>query len=269
MGRRRDRPWRRWTLRSAAALALAALAQTAIVAAAAFGWPPAFFGDTPELRYYTLLHERDGMFWCHFVTVAERLPRTRVLSIRNPTEDAARHVERRFVAAPITPMGRWTTDGGFQAPDHLPHWVDLDRFDEDLRLETRIGELRLPSFETTAIGWPWRVLRGELIDSHVEHWDPAEIETPPIMFHETETRGLLTLSDVQPDLPYLPVWRGIVLNLLAFALPVVGLQWFAGAYRSAHRRRRGRCTACAYDLTGIEPTAPCPECGRPTPVLAA
>lgn len=41
------------------------------------------------------------------------------------------------------------------------------------------------------------------------------------------------------------------------------LIFFPALLRAALRRRRGLCAACAYDLTGIAPGAPCPECGTP------
>lgn len=31
------------------------------------------------------------------------------------------------------------------------------------------------------------------------------------------------------------------------------------------RTRRGRCPTCNYPRTGLPPSAPCPECGTPTP----
>lgn len=35
------------------------------------------------------------------------------------------------------------------------------------------------------------------------------------------------------------------------------------AWRQARRRARGECARCAYDLRGLPPGAPCPECGTP------
>jgi hypothetical protein len=63
-------------------------------------------------------------------------------------------------------------------------------------------------------------------------------------------------------LPLYPVWHGLVLNTLLFA----GLLWLTltglPSARRALRIRRGRCPKCAYDLRGLAPGSPCPECGR-------
>jgi len=32
--------------------------------------------------------------------------------------------------------------------------------------------------------------------------------------------------------------------------------------------RPGKCSRCAYDITGMTPGARCPECGTPVPVEA-
>ncbi len=61
-------------------------------------------------------------------------------------------------------------------------------------------------------------------------------------------------------LPYRPIWSGLATNTALFG----GVWWLAiparrGA-RRALRSRRGRCTACGYDLAG-DPDAGCPECG--------
>lgn len=61
-------------------------------------------------------------------------------------------------------------------------------------------------------------------------------------------------------LPLRPIWWGLSLNTLVFAM-LWGLLLLAPpAARRAIRRRRGRCPRCGYDLAGQ--SAPgCPECG--------
>ncbi len=53
-----------------------------------------------------------------------------------------------------------------------------------------------------------------------------------------------------------PLW--IPLAIAFTMLTISARPWFLRA-RTASRLRRGRCTACGYDLTGL--TGRCPECG--------
>lgn len=66
-------------------------------------------------------------------------------------------------------------------------------------------------------------------------------------------------------LPYLPLWRNLLADtaLYGAAWALLLLAW-AGV-RTATRRRRGLCPVCAYDLSGLPPASPCPECGRARP----
>ena len=58
-----------------------------------------------------------------------------------------------------------------------------------------------------------------------------------------------------------PIWRGIIVNSAIYAtawgLLINGVQ----CVRQFLRRRAGRCTRCNYNLAGLAPNAPCPECG--------
>lgn len=64
-------------------------------------------------------------------------------------------------------------------------------------------------------------------------------------------------------LPLRPAWQGLIGNTLVFALAWQALLLAVPAARSALRRRRGLCPACAYDLRGTPAGSPCPECGAP------
>lgn len=61
-------------------------------------------------------------------------------------------------------------------------------------------------------------------------------------------------------LPYRPAWFGLLFNTLLYGsiFWAIGLGW--RLYSLAHRRRRGRCLACNYDLRGLTDPV-CPECG--------
>jgi hypothetical protein len=70
--------------------------------------------------------------------------------------------------------------------------------------------------------------------------------------------------DNAPKSFWLPIYilpLGFTLNTLFYAaawcVPLIGIR----AARRTLSRRRGLCTRCAYDLNGLAPGAPCPECG--------
>ena len=66
-------------------------------------------------------------------------------------------------------------------------------------------------------------------------------------------------------LPLRPVWPGFVVNTLLFTMPAYLVLVIVGAgtamLRRSRRRRRGMCTACGYDLAGLN-GGRCPECGH-------
>jgi hypothetical protein len=68
-------------------------------------------------------------------------------------------------------------------------------------------------------------------------------------------------------IPYLPIWHGVVINTLVFAMMwgiVLFLINFAvrGVVRTM-RSWRGRCRTCAYSRAGLGASVACPECGTP------
>lgn len=74
---------------------------------------------------------------------------------------------------------------------------------------------------------------------------------------------------VQPRGPKFAFWLPIYILPLGFALDTLfyAAVWFVPLFgirsaRRAIRRRRGLCTRCAYDLKGLAPGSPCPECGH-------
>jgi hypothetical protein len=63
-----------------------------------------------------------------------------------------------------------------------------------------------------------------------------------------------------------PAWRGLLLDTAIYSILVwvfCGGAFHAGLrYRRHLRLRRNHCPTCNYNLRGLSPSSPCPECGR-------
>jgi hypothetical protein len=64
-------------------------------------------------------------------------------------------------------------------------------------------------------------------------------------------------------LPTAPRLIGFPVNTAFYAGLSFGLTHAYLAVRRRSRRRKGECIGCRYDLDGLPPDSPCPECGRP------
>jgi hypothetical protein len=117
-------------------------------------------------------------------------------------------------------------------------------------------------------GWPLRAMRWELIQD-----DPGPspgASTPPTGFlPDSVWNGGIPLPDVAPSrykggwvrLPVRPVLAGFVGNSALYAAALWAGFVTPKTLRASLRRRRGRCTACGYQLAGLRT---CPECGGST-----
>lgn len=61
-------------------------------------------------------------------------------------------------------------------------------------------------------------------------------------------------------LPYRPIWSGLMVNTIFWAMVVATVHSIKRAYRHARRMRKGRCPMCSYEL-GFTFKDGCPECG--------
>lgn len=77
--------------------------------------------------------------------------------------------------------------------------------------------------------------------------------------------SLAPIAGVPRSLPLRPLWPALVANTVFFFAAWLGV--FEGIARLVRlrRRRRGLCEYCTYDLRGLAPAAPCPECGTISP----
>lgn len=62
-------------------------------------------------------------------------------------------------------------------------------------------------------------------------------------------------------LPYLPVWRGLLIDSALYGSAWLGVITLMRRTRPWLRRRRGCCGRCGYSVLGLPRGAPCPECG--------
>jgi hypothetical protein len=70
---------------------------------------------------------------------------------------------------------------------------------------------------------------------------------------------------VDRQLPLIPVWRGLLLDTLFYALLLWLLAQALTRLRASRRARKNLCPTCAYDLRATPQHLPCPECGTPRP----
>ena len=69
-------------------------------------------------------------------------------------------------------------------------------------------------------------------------------------------------TSILDNLPIGILWPGFLIDTACYAVAWALLLPLPGMARRALRRRRGLCTACAYDLHGLPTGALCPECGQ-------
>ncbi len=111
--------------------------------------------------------------------------------------------------------------------------------------------------QSIAAGWPWKSLRcdlecpvGAVRGTDVRcrwGWNPTGAEDPS----QATMKGRL--------FPLRPVPLGFLANTMVYAA-LLGAVVNVGVLARLRRPRRGHCTACGYDLSGLV-SGVCPECG--------
>ncbi|CAG0966598.1 hypothetical protein PHYC_01018 [Phycisphaerales bacterium] len=150
----------------------------------------------------------------------------------------------------LTALPSW---GGEIIGSHLPSgagdWPDFPAAPN--------GTVAIEVVTVWSVGWPRRAMASsfELARPYTR---------PPVWIrHGAISTRWATAVGGTHSLPVHVLWPGFFANTFAFAA-AAGLAWrgLIGA-RSLWRRRRGRCTRCAYPREGLDPLTPCPECGSP------
>ena len=128
--------------------------------------------------------------------------------------------------------------------------------------------------DTIVTGWPLRAFRGAIY----EPWPTQRPATPAIILQPDPKGTTITPAPPTPlvvglyrfggtskdryALPLRPIGPGLAANIATFTA-AWAILWLAFSQaRTLTRRIRGRCPACNYDLRGLAPGTPCPECGR-------
>lgn len=115
-------------------------------------------------------------------------------------------------------------------------------------LGTMSGLGRQATFQGFSAGWPMRSLCGrDYIAPSLEAQAPMALCDVP---------GWIKSGGYK--VPVSPLWMGLVVNALLFAIPVLAGTWVVACARRRRRRRLGLCLKCAYSVKGLER---CPECG--------
>ena len=117
--------------------------------------------------------------------------------------------------------------------------------------------------ETEASGWPLLALAS--VHERTASFTRERSWGIPLPGKNTRKLGNGLFGPGSPRvLPLRPLWTGLCLDTLLYALAWLALLLIPPTLRTRSRRRRNRCTHCNYDRTGLAPSAVCPECGTPS-----
>jgi hypothetical protein len=111
-----------------------------------------------------------------------------------------------------------------------------------------------------ASGWPFLSLTGRTDFNPISNgW------TRDGVYFVAPSRYLPRTNLLDLPLCYRPLWPQFFANALFYTPFMAGACWALlhgpRAIRRSHRRRRGLCVQCRYDLRGLPAGSPCPECG--------
>ena len=110
------------------------------------------------------------------------------------------------------------------------------------------GMGRQATYQGFSAGWPLRSFGGcDYITPGLEKQAPAALRNVPTWIKAGGHK-----------VPVSPLWVGLAVNTLLFALPAFAGAWGWGWVKRRRRRRLGLCLACGYPVKGM---ARCPECG--------
>lgn len=107
-------------------------------------------------------------------------------------------------------------------------------------------------------GWPMRSFQGFVSGGWLDPKDPRKLFPPQSLRAFTVERQLKNIT-ITRYLPYRPIWLGLILNTLLYAIVILTTMWLLLATRAKLRIRRNLCPNCKYPI-GVSEV--CTECGH-------
>jgi hypothetical protein len=159
------------------------------------------------------------------------------------------YMAQRWFAAGIT-SERWSVDltGGRVIVCRLP---ELFTFPDDYSRKFAVVRMVVENIDKSQA--PWRLPINPRYFAYARSSQRDDVWYPPTWVQYLAP-GFLRVG--------VPLWLP-----LALTIPPTTLAWRAHVFR---RRRDGtHCPTCRYDVRGLSPAAPCPECGAARSPAAA
>jgi len=151
----------------------------------------------------------------------------------------------------------WTWQAGYTQPDQIRVWNDLQVGFEDVDQGQSTS-----MYSTMKFGWPALSASSSgavnLSNFKADGSYEKEIQDAVAVPILDATKASPMVASVW--FPYRPIWSGLAINTLFYAMIFWVILSIKRAYRHARRMRRGRCPMCCYELAYVFVDG-CPECG--------
>jgi len=193
----------------------------------------------------------------------------RILSFRKECDGCPYGTSEHYVIALLLNWNPRLVDWDPSLTDWVgfrpPRWSRVSRDAISVADDNRVSLIE------DARGWPMLTMRSRfridaagniVVSSGFDGVQLRSVALPTTWFGGALAGDLDDKNWAEPYvLPLRPIWPGLVLNTLLYALVLWLLYRGSFVLRRHIRRKRGRCPKCGYDLRGQLPGAGCPECG--------